>query len=196
MIARDRDIGLRLSPLLLMTDPAVHDDVCALATRAPQGCAIIYRHFGAENRKDVAQRLRQITFARNQQFLIGDDPTLAIHVGADGVHFRRDPAVDAPTLWRRRCPDWLISMAGIKADDDMDGYVDYSGELSVLDGLLISSVFHSDSPSAGRPLGITRLLSIAAVLGAPIYALGGVNDRTAPDLEGCGLAGIAGRTVP
>jgi len=54
-----------------------------------------------------------VTFKRQQQFLIGDDPQLAIEVGADGVHFRRDANVSAPTLWRQRCPDWLISMAGI-----------------------------------------------------------------------------------
>lgn len=171
-----------------MSDPDVHDDVLDLARNTPRGAAIIYRHFGADDKVDVAHALRQITFARDQQLLIGDDPALAIACGADGVHFRRDGDVDAPTLWRARCPDWLITMAGIK-----DDYVDYGGDVSVLDGLMVSSIFHSESKSAGKPIGIDRLLSITAVLPAPIYALGGVNERTIEALTGTGISGVAGR---
>ena len=189
-IYAERHGPCRLAPLVIMTDPAVHEDVCHLAMCAPKGGAIIYRHFGADDRESVAHKLRQITLARAQQFLIGDDPMLAIDCGADGVHFRRDEAVEAPALWRARCADWIITMAGIKND-----YVDYSGDLSVLDGLFISSIFRSDSQSAGKPIGTVRLLGICAVLGAPIVALGGVNERTIDALTGSGVVGAAGRFV-
>lgn len=182
----------RLSPLVLMTDPSAHKDVVAAARAMPLGAAIIYRHFGASNRDNVAEELRQVTFAREQQLLIGNDPELAMTYGADGVHFTRDAALTAPMLWRARCPDWLISMAGVKGEGE-EGYIDYSGDLSVLDGLMVSSVFQSESPSAGRSIGRDRLLTIVALLSAPIYALGGVNERTAEALEGYGLVGIAGR---
>ena len=110
------------------------------------------------------------------------------------MHFKRDAAVSAPTLWRARCPDWLITMAGIKGTEGEGGdYIDYSGDLSVLDGLMVSSVFASTSESAGKPIGLKKLLNITAVLGAPIVALGGVNDQTAEALEGYGLSGLAGR---
>ena len=193
-IGLERGEKYRLSPLVLMTDPRAHKDVVAAAKAMPLGAAIICRHFGAGHRDNVAEELRQVTFAREQQFLIGNDPELAISCGADGVHFTRDAALTAPMLWRARCPDWLISMAGIKEIEDGEGdYIDYSGDLSVLDALMVSAVFASNSPSAGRPIGVKRLLSIAAVLGAPIYALGGVNEQTAEALEGCGFSGIAGR---
>ena len=193
-IGLERGSQCRLSPLVMMTDPQVHKDVVAAARAMPKGAAIIYRHFGEPRRAEIAAELRQITFARKQQLLIGNDPALAKTCGADGVHFTRDAALTAPMLWRARCPDWLMSMAGIKEVEDGEGdYIDYSGDLSVLDGLMVSAVFASNSPSAGRPIGVKRLLSIAAVLGAPIYALGGVNERTAEALEGCGLSGIAGR---
>lgn len=194
-IYAERHRPCRLAPLVIMTDPSVHDDVCALAMGAPKGAAIIYRHFGADDREGTADKLRHITFARAQQFLIGDDPMLAINCGADGVHFRRDEAVEAPTLWRARCPDWIITMAGIKGAGIQDDYVDYSGDLSVLDGLFVSCIFHSESQSAGKPIGTARLLGICAVLGAPIVALGGVNARTIDALTGSGVAGIAGRFV-
>ena len=180
-----RKIQSRLSPLIFMTDPKRVLDVVAAAQHLPRGTAIIYRHFGSAHRFVDAESLRHVTFQREQQLLIGDDPELAIEVGADGVHFRRDTKLSAPTLWRRRCPDWLISMAGVKSGD-------YQGNLSVLDSLLISSVFPSQSPSAGEPIGLKYFAQIVQDLPVPVFALGGVNKDTAPKLIGSGAAGIAG----
>ena len=168
-----------------MTDPGRVTDVVAAAENLPRRAAIIYRHFGSAHRFVDAEALRQVTFKRQQQFLIGDDPQLAIEVGADGVHFRRDAKVSAPTLWRQRCPDWLISMAGIKMGD-------YTGDVSILDGLLLSSIFPSQSPSAGEPIGVEALKEKARALPVPVFALGGVNRKTVPKLIGSGAAGIAG----
>lgn len=168
-----------------MTDPNRVPDVVTAAQKLPRGTAIIYRHFGSAHRFVDAEGLRQITFERDQQLLIGADPQLAIEVGADGVHFRRDAKIELPALWRRRCPQWLISMAGIKSGD-------YTGDLSVLDGLLISSIFPSQSPSAGAPIGVNAFTDKALTLQVPVFALGGINKETAPKLLGSGAAGLAG----
>ena len=180
-----RPIASSLSPLIFMTDPKRVPNVVDAAEQLPRGTAIIYRHFGKADKWAEAKALRQITFKRGQQLLIGDDPELAIEVGADGVHFRRDANVEAPALWRQRCPDWLISMAGIKSGE-------YRGNISVLDGLLISSVFPSQSPSAGEPIGVQAFTQKARSLPVPVFALGGVNRETAAKLIGSGAAGIAG----
>jgi len=180
-----RKTPCRLSPLIFMTDPKRVPDVVAAAGKLPRGTAIIYRHFGSSHRFVDAEALRQITFKRGQQFLIGADPELAIEIGADGVHFTRDAALKDPALWRRRCPDWIISMAGIKSGN-------YQGDLSVLDGLLISSVFPSQSASAGEPIGVQAFSEKARALPVPVFALGGVNKETAPKLLSSGAAGLAG----
>ena len=174
----------RLSPLVMMTDPKRMSDVVAAAKALPERAAIIYRHFGKDNREDEARVLRQITFEKHQQLLIGNDPELAIAVGADGVHFRRDAAVASPALWRSRCPDWLITMAGLKVGN-------YTGDLSVLDGLFISSIFESQSPSAGTPVGIDGLKTQLQTLPCPVFALGGINAKTAHHLTDSGAAGLA-----
>ena len=168
-----------------MTDPKRIPDVREAAAQLPRRAAIIYRHFGSKDKLEDAKYLRQITFEREQQFLIGADPELAIKVGADGVHFRRDAKVSGPALWRQRCPHWLISMAGIKSGT-------YEGELSVLDGLLISSVFPSQSSSAGEPIGLSAFEQKVQSLPLAVFALGGINKKTAPKLLGSGAAGIAG----
>lgn len=186
--------AVRIAPLVVMTDPAVHDDVAALAARAPKGCAIIYRHFGSDNREAVAHHLRQVTFARGQQMLIGADPDLAIKCGADGVHFRRDSTLTLPSLWRGRCPEWIITMAGVKPTSRKPDYAeDYHRGLSVLDALFISSIFNSSSPSAGQPIGVDILSQMAMDLSVPLIALGGINESTAPELHGAQIAGVAGR---
>ncbi|WP_051279944.1 thiamine phosphate synthase [Hellea balneolensis] len=180
-----REKPCRLSPLIFMTDPSRVPDVVTAAGKLPRRTAIIYRHFGSAHRFVDAENLRQVTFEREQQLLIGDDPALAIDIGADGVHFKRGAKVKAPTLWRQRCPDWLISMAGLKLGQ-------YQGDMTVLDGLLVSSIFPSESPSAGEPIGIQGFSNKVSTLPVPVFALGGINKTTAPKLLGSGAAGIAG----
>jgi len=178
----------RLAPLVLMTDPERLPDPVAAAKQMPKGAAIIYRHFGKPDAFEEAEKLRQVTFDRHQQLLIGTDPKLATKVGADGVHFPRDAALEAPTLWRQLCPDWIISMAGLKTGD-------YTGDLNVLNALLVSSIFKSHSPSAGTPIGLEGLKARADALSdykPGIFALGGINADTAKQLINSGAAGIAG----
>ena len=175
-----------LSPFVFMTDPQRVLDPVAVAHSLPEGAAIIYRHFGRQGYTKQAETLRQITFENGQQFLIGHDPELAIDVGADGVHFRRDARLQAPLFWRQKCPDWIITMAGLK------GPQKYIGDLSVLDGLFLSSIFYSKSPSAGDPIGTHILSEMCKQLEVPVFALGGVNARTTAKLVGTGAAGLAG----
>jgi predicted GNAT family acetyltransferase len=79
-------------------------------------------------------------------------------------------------------------MAGLKAGN-------YTGDLNVLDALFISSVFKSDSPSAGAPIGIGGLKTAIESLSGfkpGIFALGGINRDNAQDLIDSGASGIAG----
>jgi|GEM_PF-616736 len=173
--------GSRLPRVLVMTDPRAPEPDLTLW---PGPVALIYRHFGAKDKFAKAEMWRRRTFAGGHTFLIGDDPDLAIAVGADGVHFRREATLSTPTLWRVRCPDWLISMAGIKSGS-------YSGDVSVLDGLLISSVFKSNSPSAGSPIGVEGIKQHME-LNAPLFALGGIHANNIDQLSGLPIAGVAG----
>ena len=178
-----------------MTDPNRINNCLAAAKNLPEGAAVIYRHFGKSERKAEAEALRQITFQKNQQLLIGADPLLAIKIGADGVHFRRADGLSQARLWKKRCPDWIITMAGFKpVNIKVSGnkQESYKQDLSCLDGLFISPVFESQSPSAGPPIGIAGLKAAVANLDTPVFALGGINQATAAQLIGSGAAGLAG----
>ena len=59
------------------------------------------------------------------------------------------------------------------------------------DAALLSAVFKSRSPSAGRPLGPIRFAALARQAGLPVYALGGIKTKNAPRLMGSGAVGLA-----
>lgn len=168
-----------------MSDPERVPDVLAVARNLPIGATLIYRHFGADDRVLVAQDLRQISFARNLQFLIGQDVDLAIQVGADGVHLPERDLARGVDL-RKRYPDWLLTGAAHSR-----AAVAKCAE-NKLDAAILSPVFASDSTSAGTPIGISVLVDITQSFDIPIIALGGMSGVTAPQLNGCGAAGIAG----
>jgi hypothetical protein len=88
------------------------DRLLDIVARLPEGCAVIYRHFGEPLE---AEALRDLTQKQNRQLLIGNDPELAEKIGADGVHFSRDETLRGPIKWRAKHPEWIITMAGLKS---------------------------------------------------------------------------------
>jgi thiamine-phosphate pyrophosphorylase len=94
---------------------------------------------------------------------------------------------------RRAHPGWLITTAahGPRA-------VAAAARLR-LDAALVSAVFASASPSAGRPLGPIRFARLVGDARLPIIALGGVDTRRSKrlaDSGGAGLAAIGGLIEP
>ncbi len=168
-----------------MTDPQRTSDPVGLARTLPAGAAIIYRHFGASNRLDLAQTLRKASRECGLQFLIGADAKLAEQVGADGVHLP-ERTLERVLDLRLRHPAWLITGAAHN-----ERAVAKCADLN-LDAALLSPVFASTSPSAGTPLGVKALKRLAGTYKVALMALGGVNVRTAPALPGTGAAGLAG----
>jgi len=150
----------------------------------PAGAAVIYRAFGAEDAEAKGRALRQLARVRRLVFLVGADARLAARLGADGVHLPERLMHLAPRL-RQAHPNWLVTTAahGPRA-------VAAAGRLR-LDAALVSTVFASDSPSAGRPLGPLRLTALARKARVPVIALGGMDRRTAGRLAQSGAAGLA-----
>ena len=175
----------RLSPLVFMTDPLRIDGrmetIVDVVAGLPDGCAVIYRHFGDSKE---AEALRTLTQKQGRQLLIGNDPELAVELGADGVHFSRDETLGGPIKWRALKPDWILTMAGLKSGA-------YLAPLDSLDALFISSIFPSQSPSAGTPIGAEALRRRAQALPVPLFALGGIEPGTAAQLIETGAAGLA-----
>ena len=169
-----------LPRLWFFTDPARTPDPAAIAARLPAGATVVYRHFGAEDRHDVALALRGI---RKLVLLIGADEALAVQIRADGVHLPERLAHRAGPLKRAR-PGWIVtaaahSAAALRRARDADAAI-------------LSPVFPSRSASAGAPLGLERAARMAAASPVPVIGLGGVTRARAAMLMRRGFAGAAG----
>lgn len=173
-----------LPALLYFTDPQRTPDPEAVAARLPKGSAIVYRAFGAPDAETVARCLKAIARRRGLKLLIGADEALAARIGADGVHLPERLASRAARI-RAKHPAWLITAAA------------HSPRAARVraDAVVISAIFPSNSPSAGKPLGTIRLAQIVRLARSPVYALGGVNEITAARLLATGVVGVAGVEV-
>lgn len=173
-----------LPRLLFVTDPARTPDPRTVAARLPAGAGVVYRAFGAADALDYAKALKVIAVERGLVLLVGADAALALACGADGVHLPQQAVAEARAL-RAAHPDWILTAAA----HDLDATV--AAQAAGCDAALVSAVFASNSPSAGAAMGSEAFSALVAVAPLPVYALGGVNIRTAPDLVGSGAQGFA-----
>lgn len=180
-LRRRADLRKPLPALLYFTDPLRTPNPEAAAARLPRGSAIVYRAFGASDAEAVARRLKAIARRRGLKLLIGADEALAARVSADGVHLPERLASRAARI-RSKHPDWLITAAAHSS----------RAARGRVDAVVVSAIFPSNSPSAGKPLGAMRLAQIVRLARSPVYALGGVNHTTAARLLATGVVGIAG----
>lgn len=170
--------GPAIPALFFFTDPARTPDPVAAAKRLPRGTAVVYRHFGAPDRADIARRLASVCRARALVLLIAADPELAHRVGADGVHWPESRVMP------RQGPGLMTAAAH-------DAKAIARAAACGADACVLSPVFPTRSTTQREPLGVFRASQLARNSALPVIALGGVNARTARLLAGRGFAGVA-----
>jgi thiamine-phosphate pyrophosphorylase len=174
----------RLPRLLFVTDPHRTPDPLAVARRLPRGAGIVFRAFGAPDSAATGAALAALARRRGLLLLVGADERLAARIGAAGLHLPERALASARRIAARR-PRWRLT-----------GAAHSRRALSLaaaagLDAALLSAVFESRSPSAGRALGPLRFARLARGAALPVYALGGVNASTARRLASAGAYGLA-----
>jgi thiamine-phosphate pyrophosphorylase len=170
-----------LPPLILVTDPERTADPVALAERLPEGSGVIFRGFGRHGARKTARKLAAVAQNRRLLLLIGAD---AVRIRGAGVHLPERQAHRAGALKRAR-PGLVVTAAA----HSLPALI--RARRAGADAALLSAVFPSRSPSAGRPLGPVRFAALVRRAGLPVYALGGVKTKNAPRLLGSGAAGLA-----
>lgn len=179
-----RGLPLKLPPLIYLTDPRRSPDPVKTAKSLPFGSAVIYRHFGSDNRIQTAQALRDMTWRSKCLLLIGNDPELAFATKADGVHWS-EARLQESTKWLQA----FSIMTG--AAHSRSALV--AGQNHRLNAMLVSTVFPSNSASAAAPMGAIKFRAMAKAALIPIYALGGVSASNADSIAHFGgIAAIEG----
>ncbi len=175
-----------LPPLFFVTDPKRTPHPEDIAVHLPDGCGLIYRHFGEGHALQRARLLRKITSDHGLTLMIGEDFNLAAEVQADGIHLRQQSLGKAAEL-KLRFPELRLSaachdLATLKTLTESED----------LHAIFISPVFSSQSPSAEhvKPLGIKGVLQFTEISTLPVYGLGGIGCDNIDSLRHTGLSGI------
>jgi thiamine-phosphate pyrophosphorylase len=179
-----RRLRKALPALLFFTDPVRTPDPEAIAATLPRGSAIVFRAFGAADTPARGLRLRRIADQRGLLLLVGADDRLAQALRADGVHLPERLAHRARRL-KAAHPSWIVTAAAHAP------LAARRGLAAGADAVVVSAIFPSRSPSAGPAMGPLRLAQLVRRAGGPVYALGGVNNKTARTLRSTGLVGLA-----
>lgn len=148
-----------------MTDPTRIEDPVSIIEQLPDGIGVIIRHFGEADAIEEAAEIAGICRQSRRICLIGADAGLARELGADGVHWPARLARAAS----RHASDFPINTMSAHTIHEVR-----AAERAGMDAAIVSTVFVSDSPSAGQAIGLSRLARIAAATSVPVYALGGI----------------------
>ena len=166
--------------LYFFTDPERTPDPVAIAQRLPAGTAVVYRHFGASGRAQVARKLATVCRAQRLVLLVAADPELAERVGAAGVHW---PERKLPTARDARFN--LVTTSAHSREAHARAAA-WGASVCIL-----GPVFETKSVSGNAPLGLFRASQIARGSTIPVIALGGIAPGNARRLSGRGFAGFA-----
>lgn len=173
--------GLPLPALLVMTDEERLPDPVRIADQLPAGCGIVLRHYGAPNRTQIAQNLKEACHNRGILFFVARDAELAISTGAHGLH------VPEGILAQHARPmnHGITTIAAHSASA-----LERAAKLGA-DAAILSPVFPTESHPSAPPLGAPEFARLVALARVPVYALGGVNPSTIPKIADSGAAGVA-----
>ena len=139
----------------------------------------------AYNLSLVSSEIQPLARKFGAAFFVNDRVDVALLSGADGVHIGQDdlPAREARRLLPR--PGLIGVSAGTPEEArraEREG-ADYVG---------VGPVFATATkPDAGEPLGLDRLAAIAAAVGIPVVAIGGITLENVARVIAAGAAGAA-----
>jgi thiamine-phosphate pyrophosphorylase len=182
---RPRNAPRRLPSLLSFTDPTRTPDPCAIARALPRGAGIVYRAFGAADALIVARQLAAICRRRRLVLFIGADARFRATVRATGLH-----VPERAVRCRREAA--ILQTAAAHGPRGLA-----AARRAGCDAAILSPLFQSNSPSAGRALGAWKAGHWARCARLPVYALGGIDAaraRRLPRDTFVGLAAIEGIT--
>jgi thiamine-phosphate pyrophosphorylase len=173
-----------LPSLLFFTDPLRTPHPEDVLGHLPRGAGMVFRAFGSDDAVTMGRRLARLARRRGVMFFVGADAALAVAVGAHGLHLPERLA-HRPGRNRQLSRRFVVTAAahGLPAI--------LRANRSGLDAIVVSPVFPSTSPSAGRPLGPRKFSVLVRAAHAPVYALGGINTVSARRLRQSGAIGLA-----
>jgi len=173
--------GGGLPPLFFFTDDVRTPDPLAAIKKLPEGCGVVFRQYEAEDRAELAARIVAACRMDARMCLVAGGPALAAEVGADGIHL--------PEHMLRELTERPDASHVTTAAHDKEAIA--HAERLAIDAVFVSPVFASESHPGRKSLGAAQFNQLVAATQVPAYALGGITNANARDLERSGATGLA-----
>jgi len=171
-----------------MTDLKRTPDPVEIIKKLNSDTAVIFRHYGSENKEKIAHELMQITRTKGMTLLVSGDYQLARKINADGLHIPEYLLYGekAGDVYRNIKPKWLVTAAVHRARA-----LNRAEKMGV-DAVLVSPVFKTQSHVSANPIGIIGLAKFVQKTRVPVFALGGVTNKNKKRVFETGAVGFAG----
>lgn len=176
--------------LYLVTDRALagerdFDDLVGRAVRG--GCTLVQlREKDASSGElyERALRLKRVTDYFHVPLIIDDRVDIMLAVDAAGVHLGQS---DLPADAARRLigPDKILGVSARTVEEAE------AAESAGADYLGVGAVFPTATKTDAAPVSRETLAAICAAVRIPVVAIGGLNVKNIPLLEGSGISGAA-----
>jgi 8-oxo-dGTP diphosphatase len=167
--------GTDVENFLVYLDAAVRRGVALVQLRAKQ-CAL-------PDYRALVKRALGVCHARNARLLLNEAPSLALELGADGVHLS-----SARLLALRERPLDSRYVVGASCHDRQE--LEHACAMN-LDFVVVSPVRETASHPGAKALGFTGLRDLTERADLPVYALGGMTEMDLGRAFEHGAQGIA-----
>ena len=117
-------------------------------------------------------------------FVVDDDVEAARIAGVDGVHVGQDDAACVEAR-EKLGPDAIVGVSVQTVEQALVAQADGADYLGV------GAVFGTPTKPDAADVGTDGLAAICAAVDIPVVAIGGLNERTIPELAGTGADGAA-----
>ena len=131
-----------------------------------------------------ARELKALCAAHRVPFVINDDVSIALEVGADGVHVGQSD-MEAGSVRDLIGPDRIL---GVSAETVEQALL---AERRGADYLGVGAVFPTGSKDDAEAVSRETLAAICAAVKIPVIAIGGITLDNLPTLAGTGICGVA-----
>lgn len=174
--------SLQLPAMFFFTDEARLPDPLPAIAGLPEGCGVIFRHYETPARANLALEVIKACRDQGRICLVAGDGELAAQVGADGVHLPQHVAGQGA---RNLASDFRLVTAAAHDEQALVRAQEAGAHAAFL-----SPVFASQSHPDAPALGVEQFNKLVSTAPLPVYALGGITAKTAPQLLGSGAVGI------
>lgn len=175
LIAKSNNCKNKLPDIILITDISKLKNPINIISKIPRKSIIIIRDYNIKNRKKYIKKILQKAKYYKHFTLIANDPVLAKETKADGIHLP-EYSIHRAAKYRKFFPSKIITASCHSLKSANKAYI------NKVNAILFSPIFPTSSHPKIKKFNLNNIRKIIKKINIPVYALGGVNNKTVKTL--------------